>query len=171
MCAIIWELDNPLRTFVLPTLVQYSILIGCQTFTLTALLLFVLCGQLLIAYHQRTVKELEHCCKMIERQRPNQTMEEVWLILSQFRSLIEVRRHLYKDFRFILLANICLSFVTIFSCAYYALYFMWSPHKNKYFLHMWNTFDIAESLIRFWLICHINDCIHSSVCYYKSKYF
>jgi len=166
MCAIIWELDNPVRTFDLTTLVQCSIWIGCQTFTLAALLLFVFCGQILIAYHRRAVKELGHNSMMIECQRPNQVMvEDVWLVLSQFRSLIKVHRHLCKDFRFILLANVCLSFVTIFGAAYYVLYFMWSPHTNKNLSTMWDIFDIAEALIRFWLICHINDCIHSSVCF------
>ncbi len=165
-CTIIWELHNPFRTLVLTALVQNSIWIVCQIFTLAALLIFVLCGQVLIAYHQRAVKELEHW-QLIEGQNSNEMMEGMWLILSQFRPLFEVRHRLYKDFRFILLTNVCLSLVTILTATYYELFFMWIPHASKCLSNVWDIGDIAESFIRLWLICHINDCLHSSVCFYK----
>ncbi len=162
MCTNLWELFHPTRTIALFAAVQESIWITCQIVTLTALLLFVLCGQVLVAYHQRAINQLE-IDKLIRFHQSPRVMEDVWLVLSQFRPLIEVRRRLYMDFRPMLLANICLSLVTILSSAYFALYFVWSSYPNKYLSHIWDFGDIAEAFIRLWLICHINDCIHYSV--------
>ncbi len=166
ICSNLWEIYHPNRPFDMMDAVQNSIRIACQVFTLAALLLFVICGEVLVVYHRSITKHLEDYNGPI---RPNK--EQLWRIVSLFRPLIEVRHRLYQDFRFILLANICLSLVTILSSTYYILHhILWQlrsqeRHLSRYLVTLWDGGDIIESFTRLWLICHINDRIHSSVCY------
>ncbi len=150
--------------------IENCIRVACQIFTLAALLLFVICGQVLVAYHQSITKQLEDY-QHIHHPR---TMEHLWFILSQFRPLIEIRRRLYRDFRYILLANVCLSLVTILAAAYFVLHYMTSSQESRisrFLIIFWDGADVLESFTRLWLVCHINDKIHSSVRHFILEFY
>lgn len=83
----------------------------------------------------------------------------IWSILSQFKVLWEIRRKLFFDYRFILMGNVLLSVLFIFSCSYFLIEFLGRTSVGIFC----EVIVIVEFVFRFWLICHTADRIHSSV--------
>lgn len=134
--------------------VQNAIRIVTQMFTLMALWLFVLCGQLLTTYYKTAAQKIGRLNRI--------EGAACWGILSQYRQLIKTCQALHRDFRFILLANCWLSIVTVLTSSFFALEYMKSNH---WIVTLWDGSDILESSFRLWLACHTSDRIRSSVCY------
>lgn len=158
--AVCWEVVDPQRTDSWFYLLELAILKFTTMFT--ALFLFVLCGQLFIIFHKKTVEELKLLLnsKWVNYRSSD---ELIWSLLSHFRILREAKRQLFYDFRPMLMINCCLSVINILTCAYYSidLFFFTS---NYWVIVMWDICDTLEFIFRLWLICHTVDHIRASVC-------
>jgi len=137
-------------------------------FALMAVWLFVLCGHLLVIYHKKMAHELKELANSIRiRDRDRYDNDELWCLLSHFRTLCQAKRRLFKDFRSMLIMNCCLSCASILACSYYSISLFSS---NSSMMLIWNISDTLEFIFRLWLICLIADKIRSSVRVYYALF-
>lgn len=127
-----------------------------------AVWLFALCGQLVELFYQETIRTLgaEAAVSEIHATAKRRRLEKMWITLSQLRDLAEANRRLHRDFRSMLMANCCLSVVTVIASAYYFIEYFTSEY---WIVTVWDGSDVLEFCLRLWLICHTADCIRSSV--------
>lgn len=129
----------------------------CSIFNSNAISLFVICGQLLVIYNKTIAQNLS---EIVSNPSTNFNCNNaIWSILSQFKVLREVRRKLFYDYQFILIGNVFLSVLLIFSCSYYFIEFLGLTSVGIFC----EVTVITQYIFRVWLICHTADRIHSSV--------
>lgn len=130
-------------------------------FALIAVWMFVLCGHLLVIYHKKMAHELKELANTIRiHDHDRYDNDELWRLLNHFRTLCEAKRHLFHDFRSMLIINCCLSGTNILACSYYSISLFFT---NSSMMMIWNISDTLEFIFRLWLICHTADKIRSSV--------
>lgn len=127
-------------------------------FALLVVWLFILCGHIFVVYHEKMVENLS---LMRVRDREHYYNDELWSLLSHFAILCEAKRHLFHDFRSMLIMNCCLSTTNILACSYYAITLYFSG--TSLLMVGWDISDTLEFTFRLWLICHTADRIRSSV--------
>ena len=161
--AMYWELVHPNRMEDWFYITGAVLLKFTTMFTLMALFLFVLCGQLLIVYHKTIVNELG-LLLYSKRVQLEHHSEDIWFLLSQFRIVCVAKRQLFHDFRSMLMMNCFLSVVNIITCSYYVINNFFTT--NNWAVVTWDICDTLEFIFRLWLICHTTDEIRSTVGFY-----
>jgi len=129
--------------------------------TSMGLWLFVICGELLVIYNRKIMQDL---LKANQSSTPVTTNNEIktnvtWSILSQFKILHDVHRQLFYDYRFILMANVCCNVIFILTCSFYFIEYLDSTWVGIF----WEIAVVIEFIFRFWLVCHTEDRIRTSV--------
>lgn len=167
--VLYWELIHPTRKEDWFYLLEFVILKFTTMFTLIALLLFILCGQLLIVYHRKIAEELTQLISKEINQNSEDYYfdDELWSILSHFQILCEAKKQLFRNFRSMLMMNCCLSVVNVVTCSYFAINHIFI--SLFWIVVMWDISDIVEFTFRLWLVGHITDQIRSSVSHLKLK--
>jgi hypothetical protein len=74
---------------------------------------------------------------------------------------------LHRHFSTILMLNCFMAFITMFIYAYYVIEFIQSGLSM--IVVFWDSSDVIESFVRFWLICHTSDRIREAVIIIKIK--
>ena len=162
--AVYWEVVHPNRKEDWFYLLEMIVLKFSTMYTLMALFLFVLCGQLFVIYHLKIIEDLRLLLnsKVIHHDSERSSDELIWSLLSHLRILCEAKRQLFRDFRPILMMNYCLSVVNILTCSYYSINHFFT--SNYWVVVMWDICDTLEFIFRLWVLCHTADQIRSSVC-------
>lgn len=141
---------------------QNVIRLFCTLFSSMAVWLFVIFGQLFIIYNKKIAKYLLKIAISNSNQDEKEISRAAWAVLSQFNLLIEVHRRHFYDYRFILIGNILINFILILSCSFTFIKYL----KFTWAGIFWEITAIVEFTLRFWLVCHTEDRIRSSVSIY-----
>ena len=87
--------------------------------------------------------------------------QRTFAILQTLKQLYLAEDLLHRHFSTILMLYCFMAFITMLTSAYYVIEFIQSGQSMV--VVCWDSSDVIDSFIRFWLICHTSDRIREAV--------
>ncbi len=132
--------------------------------------IFIICGQLYLFFVKKLVEKLNVFYFAVKNTTGIQSQiisERTFAILRTLKQLYLAADLLHRHFSTILMLNCFMAFITMFIYAYYVIEFIQSGLSM--IVVFWDSSDVIESFVRFWLICHTSDRIREAVIIIKIK--
>ncbi len=159
-----WELFHPTRVFNWPDAIQNIFRsITHKWFVVLPIWIYVICGELVVFYFHRITCQLKLLNMAVRNLRTNQKLflnMQTFIVLRPLKELYLATDLLHRRLSRMLLANCCMSFVIMLTSSYYVIEYI----REKYFMvACWDGFDVFDSFLRYFLICHTTDRIREAV--------
>jgi len=127
-------------------------------FAVAAVLIFGICGELLVVLYRKTAEELENLMLPCSSHLFNQ--KRIFGILKGLEHLCKGTLLLHKRFFSMMLLKFCLDVSMLLACSYYFIEY-WK--KNLAVFTCWEAVVVFQSFISLWIICHTSDRMRQSV--------
>ncbi len=163
--AMHWELFHPIRVFNWPDAIQTIIrIIEHKWFPWVSVWIYVICGELVGFYFQRTTYQLNFINIAAKKLRVNQKHVihlKTFAVLRSLKELNFATEFLHRRLSSMFLAICCMSFVTMLTSSYYVIEFIFID--KQFMTSCWEGFTVFDSFLRFFFICHTSDRMRKAV--------
>ncbi len=118
--------------------------------------IFVTCSQFYL-FFVRTLIDKLYVFNFVAKNNTN--IQRTFDILRSLKQLYLAADLLHRHFSTILMVNCFVTFTTMFTATYFVIEFI----PSGYAVVFYDSSDVVDSFILFWLICHTSDLIRETV--------
>lgn len=156
-----WEMMHPTRPLIFLDSIQNAIRIfSTEWFTPLPVLIFFMCGQLIVVYFEVIKKYFESLLtKSKETKDKELNSHEIIKYLQCMKQLYVAIDFLHRRFGVMLMVACFMAFINLLTSSFYFIHYI----NANVVVNIWDAHHIVNSLIRFWIMGDISDRMRMGV--------